>query len=140
MRDSLGFFKENNLFKLIGLIRGNQANFHFLTFYIWLIQNNFVSLHQQNRKDMDELKNQQYTKSYIDKENYITSHIDREHLNIPKDKSFDFVDMAYDYLDTLGVDTLLLMSNEDAWNGYKNFVEAHCTEYEIDKWGERINK
>ena len=82
---------------------------------------------------MDELKNQQYTKSYIDKENYITSHLGSEHLNIPNDKSFNFVDMAYDYLDTLDVDTLMSMSNEDAWSGYKNFVEAHCTEYEIDK-------
>jgi hypothetical protein len=114
--------------------------FEKISFFIWLLEKDSVYLHQQNRKDMDELKNQQYTKSYIDKENYITSHIGSEHLNIPKDKSFDFVDMAYDYLDTLGVDTLMLMSNKDAWKGYKNFVEAHCTEYEIDNWGERINK
>ena len=46
--------------------------------------------------------------------------------------------MAYDYLDTLGVDTLILMTKEDAWKGYVKFVEAHYTEYETNEFGERI--
>lgn len=98
---------------------------------------------------MNKKRNQDYCKSYTEKENYLVMH-DRSEINIDygmvidenglrvRRKTYNFVDMAYDYLDTLGVDTLMLMTKEDAWKGYVNFVEVHYTEYETNEFGERI--
>lgn len=97
---------------------------------------------------MSEKKNQEYCKSYIEKENYLVMH-DRSEINIDYGveidgngfsvgRTYNFVDMAYDYLDTLDVDTLMNMTKEDAWKGYVKFVEVHYTEYETNEFGERI--
>ena len=98
---------------------------------------------------MNKKRNQDYCKSYTEKENYLVMH-DRSEINIDygmviaenglrvRRKTYNFVDMAYDYLDTLGVDTLMLMTKEDAWKGYVKFVEVHYTEYETNEFGERI--
>ena len=100
-------------------------------------------------KIMNKKRNQDYCKSYTEKENYLVMH-DRSEINIDygmvidenglrvRRKTYNFVDMAYDYLDTLGVDTLILMTKEDAWKGYVNFVEVHYTEYETNEFGERM--
>ena len=91
---------------------------------------------------MDSKKQEAFEKSYENKEGYITSRVSRDMLNIPKDdeKSYDFVDMAYDYLDSLAVDTLLSMSNKDALKGHIEFINSNYPKYETDEWGERINK
>ena len=93
---------------------------------------------------MSEKENELYTKGYIDKANYLVARVanDKSGINFDHSKSYDFVDMAYDFLDSLGISNIMAdnYTNESLWNDYVDYVEKHCSKYEIDENGYRLSE
>lgn len=77
-------------------------------------------------------KEEKYIRAYEDKETYLTSRFTREMATeIPTndDKFYDFVGMAYDYLDTFDKEELIKVSYDNLLKGFVGFVNKYHKKY-----------
>lgn len=81
--------------------------------------------------------NYEYEEDYYKKKDYLLDHIEGV-ASLIGNQSCDYVDMAYDYLDTIDAITLMGMPKSEVLRGYKKYVKQNWLRYLINDYGERI--